>query len=195
MLKALAPYRGPSVRRYHSNEGGQKRAKFGQSSGDSGCSSCFWVGFPPAPRFQLPLPTSLLLLPLRTTLYHILAVSRLLSSRNLIVPIPLGHRFRESTKACGQLRSSRPQGIAFTAFGSFAIPSLRFLLIPARSADFLVEIASQNPPAPPTACHAGREKDIVMLSEVGRRAKRSFPRSRSIPTSPQIPFREPLPKT
>jgi hypothetical protein len=35
----------------------------------------------------------LLSLPLRTTLYHILAVSRLLSSRNLMVPDPLGHRF------------------------------------------------------------------------------------------------------
>src|SRR6266849_2646964 len=41
--------------------------KIGSTSGGSGCLSCFWVGFPPAPRYQLPTPTALTAL---TTFYH-----------------------------------------------------------------------------------------------------------------------------
>src|SRR6267142_3573944 len=67
----------------------QKQRKAGSKSGDSGCLSCFWVGFPPAPRFQLFGPRPLLRSPLCTTFYHILAVSRLLSRRNFKVVFPL----------------------------------------------------------------------------------------------------------
>src|SRR4029077_299096 len=76
----------------------RKQRKIRSPRSDSGCLPCFWVGFPPAPRFQLLAPTKLPNPPLSTTLYHILAVSRLLSSRNLQVHIPLIHEFRKSRR-------------------------------------------------------------------------------------------------
>jgi len=44
-------------------------------------------------KFSSSLPQALPPLPLSTTLYHILALSPLMSSRNLWVPVPLQHWF------------------------------------------------------------------------------------------------------
>jgi len=61
-----------------------KPRKIRLKSFDSGCSSCFWVGFPPAPRFQLARPTDLMTL---TTLFHFLPH---LSRKSFIVKQKLG---------------------------------------------------------------------------------------------------------
>src|SRR5437588_7451610 len=72
------PYRRPRHRLPQLPGRRATQRKIGPSSGGSGgsgCLSCFWVGFPPAPRYQLLAPTALLLSPLSTTFVHILPVS------------------------------------------------------------------------------------------------------------------------
>src|ERR1700720_4398832 len=44
-----------------------RRSKTRKTHSNSGCLSCLWVGFPPAPRFQLQRPTALTA---STTSYH-----------------------------------------------------------------------------------------------------------------------------
>src|ERR1700704_3595630 len=82
-----------SVRRYRCHKGGQKGAKFTQSRAIRAVCRAFGSVSHRLLVFSSGFPLPLLALPLRTTLYHILAVSRLLSSRNLMVVDPLGHRF------------------------------------------------------------------------------------------------------
>ena len=92
--EAGSPYGAvPSVSHHNSNEGGQSRAKFVQSLAIRAVYRTFGSVFHRLLVFSSCFPRSLLSLPLRTTFYHILAVSRLLSSRNLMVPDPLGHQF------------------------------------------------------------------------------------------------------
>src|SRR5690349_12209999 len=79
----------------------QKQRKVRSNSGDSGCLSNFWVGFPPAPRFQLQVPTNRTV---SATLYHFLPH---LSRKSFIVkqkldgPYPTPALIFETTKACG----------------------------------------------------------------------------------------------
>src|ERR1035438_405010 len=75
--------------RENCHEGGQKGAKFGQSRAIRAVYRAFGSDFHRLLVFSSKLPRPLLPLPLRTTLYHILAVSRLLSRTNLMVDIPL----------------------------------------------------------------------------------------------------------
>jgi len=76
-------------------EGGQKRAKFGQSRAIRAVYRAFGSDFHRLLVFSSNFPLPLSALPLRTTLYHILAVSRLLSRTNLMVDIPLSQRLRK----------------------------------------------------------------------------------------------------
>src|ERR1700684_508205 len=78
-----------------------KTRKTRSNSGDSGCLSCLWVGFPPAPRFQLQRPTALTL---STTSYHFvphLSVKSFIVKQKLDGLPPTWTLFRETTKACG----------------------------------------------------------------------------------------------
>src|SRR5580704_6102085 len=75
--------------RENCHEGGQKGAKFGQSRAIRAVYRAFGSDFHRLLVFSSKFPRPLLSLPLRTTLYHILAVSRLLSRTNLMVDIPL----------------------------------------------------------------------------------------------------------
>src|SRR5207248_5317156 len=72
----------------------------------SGCLSCCWVGFPPAPRFQLLNPTNLTA---PTTLNHFLPhLSRksFIVKQKLEVGPSLSAPLRESTRLCGLDRKS-----------------------------------------------------------------------------------------
>src|SRR5467141_2587884 len=61
------PYRRPRHRLPQLPGRRATQRKLGPTSGGSGCLSCFWVGFPPAPRYQLLAPTAPTAL---TTFYH-----------------------------------------------------------------------------------------------------------------------------
>src|ERR1700676_3784575 len=78
-----------------------KLCKGRSNSGDSGFLSCLWVGFPPAPRFQLQRPTALTV---STTSYHFvphLSAKSFIVKQKLDGPLPTWTLFRETTKACG----------------------------------------------------------------------------------------------
>ena len=75
--------------RENCHEGGQKGAKFGQGRAIRAVYRAFGSDFHRLLVFSSKLPPTPPHLPLRTTLYHILAVSRLLSRTNLRVDIPL----------------------------------------------------------------------------------------------------------
>ena len=142
---------------------GEKQRKIRSNSSVSGCLSCFWVGFPPAPRFQLLAPTKLTDSPLSTTLYHILAVSRLLSSRNLQVNAPLMHRFRKARSLV--VYQFEHHNHLCLRLGSFAILSLRFFLISARDAEFPVEICRFTPSDDLPPCCWNTSETNILLTE------------------------------
>src|ERR1700676_2700076 len=93
--EAGSPYRGTSVSYYDSNQGGQNGAKVVQTRAIRAVYRAYGSVFHRLLVFSSSFPRPLLSLPLRTTLYHILALSRLLSSRNLMVLHPLGHCFEK----------------------------------------------------------------------------------------------------
>src|ERR1700757_1997030 len=80
-------------RYYDSNHGGKSGAKFDQTWAIRAVCRAAGSDFHRLLDFSSYFPRTRLLSPLSTTLYHILAVSRLLSRRNLRVRYPLVRRF------------------------------------------------------------------------------------------------------
>src|SRR5271169_1929591 len=81
--------------------GRSKPCKVRSESGDSGCLSCSWVGFPPAPRFQLLSSTALTV---STTSYHFvphLSCKSFIVKKKLNGGSPTPAPIQENTKACG----------------------------------------------------------------------------------------------
>src|SRR3954464_12960700 len=74
-------------------QGGKSGAIHGQSRAIRAVCRAAGSDFHRLLDFSSSIPRPLPLVPLSTTLYHILAVSRLLSSRNLQVNDPLVHSF------------------------------------------------------------------------------------------------------
>jgi hypothetical protein len=106
---------------------------------DSGCLSCYWVGFPPAPRCQLLNLTNLCIL---TTLYHFVPhlISKSFSVKQKLEGLdPTPKPVWENTSALWLTNRTTTRDWVYTP-GSFAIFSLRFFLTSATGADFPVEI-------------------------------------------------------
>src|SRR5581483_456717 len=91
--EASSYYGGTRSCHCHSNQGGKNGAKFGQTRAIRAVCRTAGSDFHRLLDFSSWLPRTLPLPPLSTTFYHILAVSRLLSSTNLRATRTFVHRF------------------------------------------------------------------------------------------------------
>lgn len=120
----------------------QKRRKASAKAGDSGCLSCCWVGFPPAPRFQLLTPTDSTA---HATFYHFvphLISKSFIVKQELDGSNPTPALILENTKACG-LPIERPQGVAFTHLVLSLFFRLDFSCFPRLARIFLWKFAAR----------------------------------------------------